>query len=122
MDNQKRSTSNRKAEDALEALGRKVKAAQDARAPQDDENRTGWAIGIRDASEFSAAVIVGGMLGFGFDHFAKTVPWGTMAGLALGFMAGTRNIVRLAKNMSVEPDLAGQDVPDNDPLWDEEDK
>lgn len=102
MKKPEQSTSNRDEEDALEALGRKVKAAQDAREPDYDQERTAWAVGIRYASEFSAAVIVGGMLGFGIDHFAKTTPWGLLVGIILGFMAGTRNIVRLAKEMSAD--------------------
>ena len=88
--------------DALEAFGEKVRAAQKAHDPQIDEEATGWAVGVRYASEFSAAVIVGAGLGFGIDHFANTTPWVMLVGLILGFMAGTRNIVRLAKEMSVD--------------------
>ena len=102
MKKPKQSTSNQDPADALEALGRKVKAAQVANNPDIEQERTGWAVGIRYASEFSAAVIVGGILGFGIDHFAKTGPWGLLAGIILGFMAGTRNIVRIAKEMSAE--------------------
>jgi len=106
MKKPKQTTSNQDHTDALEALSRKVKAAQDAQSPEIEAERTGWAVGIRYASEFSAAVIVGGMLGFGIDYFAKTGPWGLLVGIILGFMAGTRNIVRLAKEMSVEPDTS----------------
>lgn len=88
--------------DALDALGEKVKAAQDARIQKVDDNASGWAIGVRYASEFSAAVIVGGLLGYGIDYFAGSTPWALLVGILFGFMAGTRNIVRLAKEMSVE--------------------
>lgn len=94
--------SNQDHTDALEALGEKVKAAQDAHEPEIEHEKTGWAIGVRYASEFSATVIVGGMLGWAVDHFANTVPWGMLIGIILGFTAGTRNIVRLAKEMSVD--------------------
>ncbi len=102
MSKGKKSSSNRDHTDALEALGDKVKAAQEAHDPQVDEEAAGWAVGIRYASEFSAAVIVGGGLGAIVDHFAKTTPWVLLVGIVLGFIAGTRNIVRLAKEMSEE--------------------
>ena len=97
---QKDISSNQEKTDALQALGNRVKAAQDAHNPKIDEDRAGWAVGIRYASEFSAAVIVGGMLGWGVDYVAKIAPWGLLAGIIIGFMAGTRNIVRAAKEMS----------------------
>lgn len=88
--------------DELEALGRKVKAAQSAHAPEIDEEASGWAIGIRYASDFSAAVIVGGLMGWAFDHFVGTKPWGLMVGIIMGFIAGTRNIIRTASELSID--------------------
>ncbi|PHR61714.1 MAG: F0F1 ATP synthase assembly protein I [Robiginitomaculum sp.] len=96
--------SSHKDNDALEALGKKVKAAQDAHSPEIEEDRTNWAVGVRYASEFSAAVIVGGALGWCFDYFVGSIPWGMLVGIILGFTAGTRNIVRLAREMSVDVD------------------
>ncbi len=100
MSEQKKISTKQDQSNALQALGNKVKAAQNAREPNADEERAGWAVGIRYASEFSAAVIVGGMLGAGIDYFANTKPFGLLIGIILGFMAGTRNIVRIAKEMS----------------------
>ena len=106
MKKPKQSTSNQDPADALEALGRKVKAAQVANTPDIEQERTGWAVGIRYASDFSAAVIVGGLLGFGFDTLANTTPWGLLVGIIFGFVAGTRNIVRTAKEMSADADAS----------------
>ncbi len=102
MPKRKPSTLNQDTDDALKALSDKVKTAQSAHNPDIDEDAAGWALGIRYASEFSAAVIVGGLLGYGVDHFAGSTPWALFVGMILGFTAGTRNIIRLAKNMSVE--------------------
>ncbi|HHL42803.1 MAG TPA: hypothetical protein ENJ42_04230 [Hellea balneolensis] len=107
-----KSTSKSGKNDALEALGEKVRAAQAARTPEIEQERTGWAVGIRYASEFTAAVVVGGLFGFGIDYFAKTAPWFFMVGLILGFSAGTRNIVRTAK------ELNGEETPQNSGLDD----
>lgn len=87
-------------DEALKALRVKVEAAKAARAPEVEQESTGWAVGIRYASEFTSAVVVGGLFGFGIDHFAKTAPWFFMVGLILGFSAGTRNIVQTAKELS----------------------
>ncbi len=97
-----KSTSKQGQHDDLDAFSEKLKAAQDHHNPEIDEEASGWAVGIRYASEFSAAVIVGGMLGYGIDHFAGSTPWALLAGIILGFVAGTRNIVRLAKEMSID--------------------
>ncbi len=102
MPERKPSTLNQDKDEALHALGEKVKNAQDAHDPQIDEEKTGWAVGIRYASEFSSAVIVGGILGAIVDHFAGSTPWALFVGIILGFTAGTRNIIRLAKEMSVD--------------------
>ena len=115
MKKPKQSTSNQDHTDALDALGDKIRAAQSEHSPDIEPERTGWAVGIRYASDFSAAVIVGGLLGFGFDKLAKTTPWGLLVGIVFGFMAGTRNIVRTAKEMSAGVD-PGQDSQED---WDD---
>ncbi len=104
MSKGKKTSLNQGSQDDLDAFGKKLKAAQDHHTPEIDEEAAGWAIGIRYASEFSAAVLVGGLLGYGVDHFAGSTPWALLVGVILGFIAGTRNIVRLAESMSVEDD------------------
>ncbi|NNC38653.1 MAG: hypothetical protein HKO02_14440 [Hyphomonadaceae bacterium] len=113
MKKPQQSTSNQDEGDALDALGDKIKAAQTAHSPDIEQERTGWAVGIRYASDFSAAVIVGGLIGFGFDKLVNTMPWGMLVGIIFGFMAGTRNIVRTAKEMSAETD-PGQDLQEDE--------
>lgn len=88
--------------DALEAFGDKVKAAQDAHDPEIEQDVTGWAVGIRYASDFTAAIIAGGLLGVGLDKLINTTPWGALVGIMLGFTAGVRNIIRTAKELSID--------------------
>lgn len=52
------------------------------------------------ASEFVAAIVVGGALGFGVDWLFKTQPWGLVIFILLGFAAGVLNIVRAAAEMN----------------------
>lgn len=69
------------------------------------------AVGLKYASEFSAATMVGAFLGYGIDHFAKTAPWGLLIGLGLGFCAGVRTIV-LSAQRNLETEDLGEDLPD----------
>lgn len=101
MEKQEHSSSD---QDRLEALEEKVKAARSARQPKQNGKSSGWEIGLGYASSFSSAVIVGGLLGYGIDYFVKTTPWALLAGIILGFLAGTRNIIRLAGELSAETD------------------
>ena len=46
------------------------------------------------SSEFIAGVIVGVLLGYLFDRFLGTSPWGLIVFLLLGFCAGVLNVLR----------------------------
>ena len=96
---------------ALNALGDKLKAKQASKKQNEIvEGNTGMAVGLKYASEFTAAVLVGAFLGYGLDHFLNSAPWFLLVGLLLGFCAGVMNVVRLAKQSLDSEDL-GQDLP-----------
>jgi len=84
----------------LRKLGEKLKSAKAAHEPEIDENKSSWAVGVNYASAFVGSVLVAGGIGFSIDYFANTKPWGLMAGIIIGFIAGTRSIVQMAKRMS----------------------
>ncbi len=102
MTNLKTYSSDQEREDALQALSDKLDKARKEDELGAEDNASGWAVGVRYASEFSASVIVASLLGAGIDYLAGSKPWGLMLGLVLGFMAGTRSIVRTAKELSVQ--------------------
>ncbi|ETR77188.1 FoF1 ATP synthase subunit I [Afipia sp. P52-10] len=54
------------------------------------------AIGLRLSTELVAGVLVGALLGWGFDRFLSTSPWGLMIFLMVGFAAGVMNVMRSA--------------------------
>jgi ATP synthase protein I len=54
------------------------------------------ALGFRLSSELIAGVVVGGLLGWAFDHLLSTSPWGLIVFVLLGFIAGVVNVVRSA--------------------------
>lgn len=102
----------------LDALGDKLNALKARHTPDPEPPQTSasnMAEGLKYASEFSAAVLVGAALGWALDYFAKTGPWGLLVGLALGFCAGVMNVVRAAREGM---DGSGVDLP---PGLDEDD-
>nr|WP_236960425.1 AtpZ/AtpI family protein [Methylobacterium durans] len=46
------------------------------------------------STEFTGAVIAGGILGWIFDRFLGTKPWGMLVLLMLGFAAGVYSVIR----------------------------
>jgi ATP synthase protein I len=57
--------------------------------------------GFRLSSELVAGVVVGAVIGWGFDRLLSTSPWGLIVFLLLGFTAGVVNVIRSA---GVAPD------------------
>jgi ATP synthase protein I len=55
------------------------------------------ALGFRLSSELIAGVVVGAVIGWGFDRLLSTSPFGLIVFLLLGFVAGVVNVVRSAR-------------------------
>ncbi|KPF45686.1 AtpZ/AtpI family protein [Rhizobium sp. AAP43] len=60
-----------------------------------DETRKGYGMAMKISSEFISAIIVGTLLGYLFDHFVGTSPWGMIVMLLIGFCAGVLNVMRV---------------------------
>jgi ATP synthase protein I len=92
----------------LRKLDAKLKRAQadradgDEHSPRPSSSVQGMAQALRLASEFAAGIIVGGGLGWFFDWFFGSSPWGLIVFLMLGFAAGVLNILRSA-GLAKEP-------------------
>ncbi|KJS17634.1 MAG: ATP synthase subunit I [Hoeflea sp. BRH_c9] len=63
-------------------------------ASSNKEAAQGYALAVKLSSEFIAGVIVGALLGYLFDRFLGTSPWGLIVFLLLGFCAGVLNVLR----------------------------
>ena len=87
----------------LDSLSRSLDAGKRertaAQAPRRSDTR-GFSLGIRLASEFVAAIVVGAAIGWGLDWLAGTTPWGMIGFLLLGFAAGVRTVLRSAEKMA----------------------
>src|SRR6202035_1519056 len=62
--------------------------------------------GFRLSSELIAGVVVGAVIGWGFDRLLSTSPWGLIVFFLLGFAAGVINVMRSA---GVAPDRTGRE-------------
>jgi len=63
-----------------------------AQEPNSQQSQMGQAVKL--ASEFLAAVVVGVLLGLGFDQITGFTPWGLVVFLFLGFASGVLNMLR----------------------------
>ena len=100
----------------------KVKADREAEAQADldaEMRGRGMAYGMRMAAELVAAVIVGGLIGYGLDKWLGSKPWLFLLFFFLGFAAGVLNVVRAYERMQKEiaartGGRIGKSVPDDD--------
>lgn len=63
-------------------------------------DRTSLARGMRIGTEFVAAIVIGGILGYLIDLGLKTSPWGLLIMFMLGFAAGILNVTRAVADMN----------------------
>ncbi len=75
---------------------------RDAKSRQATSDATGYAQAFRLSAEFVAGIGVGVALGWGFDRWLGTSPWGLIVFLLLGFAAGVVNVLRAA-GLAPEP-------------------
>src|ERR1700676_2492839 len=92
--------------DDLKSLGERLDKARRDRVGtaagdgKSDGARNGaLGIGFRIGLELMVAVFVGAALGWAFDDWLDTRPWGLIVFLFLGFAAGIANVFRVAKGM-----------------------
>jgi len=97
----------------LGSLDHRLSAIRDGRKIGTDQPGGGdgaarasaMAIGFRLSSELIAGVVVGALIGWGFDRLLSTSPFGLIAFVLLGFIAGVVNVIRSA---GVAPDRTGR--------------
>src|SRR5580700_10852216 len=85
---------------------RKIRTDQPGSEGGDGAARaSAMALGFRLSSELIAGVVVGALLGWAFDRLLSTSPFGLIAFVLLGFVAGVVNVIRSA---GVAPDRTGR--------------
>ena len=79
-------------DDRLKAAREEYKKDYEPQNPDGVDTGSGSNAGY----EFLAYVISGGIVGYTVDYFAKTLPWGLILFIILGFVLG---VLRANKNM-----------------------
>ncbi len=103
--NKKTNPSNHSSKDDLEnrlsdinkRLGRDVGSEEVGEIKK--PGNSGMAQGMRIASEFVSAILVGAAFGYAIDWLFDIAPFAMISFLLLGFVAGVLNVMRAAKNM-----------------------
>jgi F0F1-type ATP synthase assembly protein I len=72
--------------------GRPFSYSQAAKSLQDNASRSGNAAAV-SYSLIGAIILLGG-LGYGFDAWRGTSPWGVFAGLLLGIVVGFYELIK----------------------------
>jgi ATP synthase protein I len=90
----------------LGSLDQRLSEIRGSRKTQIDQSGAGsgdgaarasaMARGFRLSSELIAGVVVGGLMGWGFDKWLSTSPWGMIVFVLIGFSAGVLNVIRSA--------------------------
>ncbi|MBX9456700.1 MAG: AtpZ/AtpI family protein [Rhizobium sp.] len=88
--------------DSLEERRKRLEEGLEHVQPKDEgagttgqDSRAGYNQALRISSEFIAAVIVGGLIGYLLDTFLPTKPWGLVFFVLIGFVAGVMNVLRV---------------------------
>lgn len=84
----------------LDELGRRIDAVRDQQPGSKPAPPSSAGIAYRLASELIAGLLVGVVLGWGFDAIAGTKPWGLMVFLILGLAAAMVNVIRTAQRLN----------------------
>lgn len=88
----------------LDDLSSKLEQRRSEKTAQDDQkglnDRVGMAFGLKIASEFVSAILVGSAIGWALDYWAGTSPFGLIFFLLLGFAAGVINVMRVTGKMA----------------------
>jgi ATP synthase protein I len=84
---------------------RKIRTDQPGGSGDGAARASAMARGFRLSSELVAGVVVGALIGWGFDRLLSTSPFGLILFFLLGFAAGVLNLIRSA---GVAPDKSGR--------------
>jgi ATP synthase protein I len=97
------------AEDArIDALEERLNAAREREEERTELQVKGvdadYRSGNRVLADLLGGLFGGLVIGWTFDYFAGTSPWGLLVGLFFGIAVAFRNVFRMASTQSSDPD------------------
>lgn len=92
----------------IRSLDERLDAAQKVEAHRTGAGKAaggdeGYRLGSRVLAELVGAMVGGALIGWVFDRFAGTSPWGLLVMLFLGIIVAFRNIIRLSQGPKPGP-------------------
>ncbi len=85
----------------LKDLQSRVDAAQNSHRDKHEDGPTNTqGLAVRLSSDFTAGILMGGLLGWGVDRVFGTSPWGLIIFLGLGFVTAVRLAIRSAEEIN----------------------
>ncbi len=82
--------------DALETRLNAAREREEERNPPVKGADANYRSGNRVLADLLGGILGGTVIGWVFDYFVGTLPWGLLAGLSLGTIVAFRNIIRSA--------------------------
>jgi len=81
---------------SLDELERKIEKAKPKAEKESGGMGSDYSQAFRYTVDLSAGVLVGALVGVGFDYLVGSLPWATIVCIFLGMGAGIRNMMRSA--------------------------
>ena len=108
----------------LDALGKKLDAARQAKEPEvvEESHFTAARVGWQMVTELVVGLLLGFGIGYGIDTLTGTRPWFMLIFTMLGFVAGVRTMMRTAKEIQAKNLTEGVKAAPigNDKMYDDE--
>lgn len=115
----------RDTQDPLRDLEQRLEKARRRQKPPPEavsEARAALAVGLRIGLELVVAVLVGAALGWAFDNWLGTSPWGLIIFVFLGFGAGLLNVFRIATRAERAVGLGPRSPAPPPKAWDDDEE
>ena len=89
---------------------RDAREAKKAKREEDMENmNSGAGLALRYGAEMAGSVVIGLLIGFYFDKFFGTEPWGLLVWLGFGLAAGILSVIRAYRQLTAYAETQGTD-------------
>ena len=108
MDEKKHTIVEKNFEDRLKYAKSKTKHSENNK--NNEKELSGKQLGFRIGTELIAAVIVGGLIGFGLDSWLGTKPWLLVVFVLLGNLAGLWNVFRITSGEGYKMGFKGKSL------------
>ena len=108
MDEKKHTIVEKNFDDRLKYAKSKTKHSENNK--NNEKELSGKQLGFRIGTELIAAVIVGGLIGFGLDSWLGTKPWLLVVFVLLGNLAGLWNVFRITSGEGYKMGFKGKNL------------